>query len=491
MKRIIIALVLLCLFALPLKAEILPGQFVSWSDFSHITCVAIAQDFAYFGTTEGILRYNRFEHAWYPPITPSDGLPDAYVNRMAVSPDGLVIYVDLTNGVYSYDLDLKRWSPEVDFPDQYYLSSQPPKSMPRFFMPFGFTMYPEGYITDNYLRDFKITAYQDDQFSTIFVGTWGLGPALVDNRDYQTTIVPYGLLQKRTDALYLDGDSLWLAGNEGLRSAADFESRLGVTLFEKSKQNFTWLEPRYISGFDSEIIYDITGDQKRIYFAGQLGVTILTRKDGSYLTLNHGDGLPNNEATALAVRNDSLWIGTTNGLALYTPSVDTITVINRKMFENLFITDLLLVGNKLIIGSNHGAFYIDLDSKEVGRLKDPQDDLGGEIRSLSVHNNELLISTDYGVTSINLLTERAKALPYVNGPPGAYAAVATDKLYLVSTNDGLMIITKDGYRRHLLTEDDGLLSTTISVFLLDERYLWIGSEEGLTRFDINNPRRID
>ncbi|MCK5124728.1 MAG: hypothetical protein KAR42_00585 [candidate division Zixibacteria bacterium] len=473
------------------EAEILPGQFVSWSDFTHITGIAISHDYAYFGTTEGIIRYHRFENKWYPPITISDGLPQSYIERIAISSDGAYLYVDSNGDIISYDVDLDHWTYETDFPLEFYHDTRPQIPIQRYYMSFGYTMYPNGFISDNSLRDYRISALYDDGFNTIYVGTWGMGPVFVDNRDYEGTLNAFGLIQKRTDAIYIDGDSVWLAGNEGQWGSADYQTRFGITLFEQSKPKFSWYEPRYMSGFDSEVIYDITGDDKHIFFAGLHGVSVFSRKKETYFTLTHGSGLPNMESTALAVRNDSLWIGTAEGLALYSPSANILVSVGKKILGDLFITDLQMTRDKLLIGTTKGAYYIDFKTKLIGSLKDPHGDLTGLIRHISHYENEVLFSTDYGVTTINLLTERSSTLPYVNGPPGAFAAAANDKIYAVAVSDGLMLINKENGKRNLLTEDDGLLSLKISTLVSDGKYLWIGSDEGLTRFDWSHPDRID
>lgn len=487
-KSIVVLLVVLSSFA---SAEIIPDQMISWSDFSFVSSIAIGRDFVFIGTTEGILRYQRFEHKWYPPITKSDGLPDNNIYRMAVSTDDIVLYVETALGTYKYDFNFERWYSEPDFPDELYVPSSPPAQLPRLYMPFEYTMSPQGFISDKSLRDYKITAYRDDDFNTIFVGTWGLGTVLVDNRDFEATVEHRGLVQKRVDAIYREGDSLWIGGNEGYFSTADYQLRFGVTCINTMTNTFHWLEPRYINGFDSEIIYDITGDEKHIYFAGQVGVTVLTRKDNTFFTLNRGNGLPENETTALAVRNDSLWIGTSRGLALYRPSARTVNIVGRRLLADLFVTDLHIAGDKLIIGTSDGAYFIDLTSKMTGRLKDPEGDLGSEIRSISQYGDELLISTGYGLTSINLLTEKARPIPHMSGPGGTYAAAANDRFYVGITGQGLQIVTRGENRRHLLTEDDGLLSIDINALLSDGTYLWIGSGEGLTRFDWFHPDRVD
>lgn len=489
--KIYLLVIALLILSVSVSAEIIPGQFVTWSDFSFVSSIAIGRDFVFFATTDGILRYQRFEHKWYPPITVSDGLPDNTISRMAASPDDIELYIETSLGIYRYDFAFEQWYSESEIPPEYYVSSNLPNPLPRFYMPFEYTMSTNGYISDKSLRDFKITAYLDDNFNTVFVGTWGLGPVFVDNRDFEATIKRYGLVQKRVDAIYRDGDSIWVAGNEGLYATPDYQLRYGVTCFNTATGEFEWFEPRYISGFDSEIIYAIAGDGQYIYFAGQNGVSILTRKDKSFFTINRADGLPDNETTALAIRNDSLWVGTSRGLALYRSSTQTVNIVGRKLFGDLFITDLHIANDKLIIGSTKGAYFIDFNSKLTGRLKDPENDLSGEIRDISQYGSEVLISTQYGLTSINLLTEKAQLVPHMSGPGGVYAAAANDKFYIGITTQGLQIVTRSDNRRHVLTEDDGLPSIDINALLPDGDYLWIGSSEGVTRFDWFNPKRVD
>ena len=278
-------LTLILLLGGSVSAEIIPGQAVSWTDFSHITCLAISANFAYFGTTEGILRYHRYENQWYDPITISDGLPGGLIHRIAVPIDDAWITVETDEGIYIYETALERWFLETDFPYEYYQDSRPQLPLPIMFMPFGFTMDPEGFISDDRFRDWQITALLDDQYSTIFIGSWGLGPFKSDNTDLQAEMIPYGLLQKRTDAIYMDGDSIWLAGNAGEIPIEYRNARFGATLFDRANLSFEYLEPRFIHGFDSEVIYDIDGDDKNIYFAGRQGLTVMLRRENRFFIL--------------------------------------------------------------------------------------------------------------------------------------------------------------------------------------------------------------
>jgi ligand-binding sensor domain-containing protein len=266
--------------------------------------------------------------------------------------------------------------------------------------------------------------------------------------------------------------------------------RYGVTLFNRADQSFTYFEPRFIDGFDSQAIYDIKGDEKNIYFAGEQGLTILDRGSQQFTTISVNDGLPDIDATAIAVAPDSIWVGTANGLALFLPSVDTIRVVGSRVLGGRFITDLEIADGRLIIGTDGGAFYIDLVRQKIGRLRDPDGSLGSSIRHIAVNGNEVLISSELGVTLIDVKTQKASAVPRTAVVGGVYAAAANDRFIAAATEDGLMMIERDTGKQRLFTVDDGLLSINISALIPDGEYLWIGSEEGLTRFSWLDPRRI-
>jgi len=476
---------------LPAQAEIIPGQFVSWTDFSYITTIAIGNDFVYFGTTEGILRYHRYDRIFYDPITVSDGLPGRYIRRLSVTFDDQQLTAETDVGVYYYSNGLETWYLETSFPEERYRDASPKLPLPRLEVPFGYYMYPEGYIEDGYFRKYQITAWLMDNFNAIFAGTWGMGGAHIDDRTYVTEFLPYGLIQKITDAIYIDGDSIWAGGNPGDIIAANRSRRYGVSLYDRSRETFTYYEPRYIDGFNSETIYDIAGDSGNVYFAGRLGLTILTRKNGQFFTIDDRDGLPDRETTALSVAPDTVWIGTAHGLALYTPSVDTMVVVGRSLLGGRFITDLETAGDRLIIGTDRGAFYIDRRRRKIGRLRDPDGDLGGLIRHIGVDDEEVVISSDYGLTLVDIGTGKASKVPYINAAGGSYAAAINDTYIIAAVDNGLMLIERATQKRRLLDERDGLLSVRINTIVPEGDYLWIGSEEGLTRFQWNHPDRTD
>ncbi|MCP4566235.1 MAG: hypothetical protein GY841_01505 [FCB group bacterium] len=487
----VVGLVLLTFGAFA-SGEIIPGQAVSWTDFSHITCLAVSSELAYFGTTEGILRYHRYENRWYDPITISDGLPGHQIRRIAVPFDDAWIAVETEEGVYTYESALERWFLDTEFPDEFYQDSRPRPPLPNMFMPFGFNFDPQGFISDDRFREWQVTAILDDQYSTLFIGSWGLGPLKSDNNDLEAKMISYGLLQKRTDAIYMDGDSIWLAGNAG-ETVVDYpNARFGVTLYDRTDLHFEYFEPRFLHGFDSEVIYDIDGNDKNIYFAGRHGLTIKPRREDRFFTLRKGDGLPDNQATALAAHGDTVWVGTARGLALYNSAKDSLWTVGSNILGDKFITTLKNVGEILFIGTSKGAYYINYLNSEIGRLKDPEGILGSEIRDINLDDQNILyVASSWGLSSIDLKSETAEPVPYIDEPGGVYAAAANHKYIAAAVEDGLVLIERKSGRVRKFSEDDGLLSIKINAIIVEGDYLWLGSEEGLTRFMWVNPERVD
>jgi len=54
-----------------------------------------------------------------------------------------------------------------------------------------------------------------------------------------------------------------------------------------------------------------------------------------------------------------------------------------------------------------------------------------------------------------------------------------------------MLIERKTGRKRVFDERDGLLSIKITTIVPEGDYLWLGSDQGLTRFKWVNPDRVD
>ena len=60
-----------------------PGDWISYPMTLYVTSIALGQQYTYFGTTGGIIRYDFYRNRWEPPYTWSDGLEDDHIRVVA------------------------------------------------------------------------------------------------------------------------------------------------------------------------------------------------------------------------------------------------------------------------------------------------------------------------------------------------------------------------------------------------------------------------
>ena len=63
------------------------GDWVNYTNFRYVTSAAMDQTTVYFGTTGGIIRFDKFSKEWLDPLTVTDGIPDSRIDNIAYDPD--------------------------------------------------------------------------------------------------------------------------------------------------------------------------------------------------------------------------------------------------------------------------------------------------------------------------------------------------------------------------------------------------------------------
>ncbi len=98
------------------------------------------------------------------------------------------------------------------------------------------------------------------------------------------------------------------------------------------------------------------------------------------------------------------------------------------------------------------------------------------------------LATADNLVSINLKTADVASFPEVNGYGGARAVAVKDNIVAVGTPDGLLLIYQGNKQHHYMyTVNDGLASNNVKDLVFDGDYIWVGTDEGLTRFWYKNP----
>jgi len=195
-------------------------------------------------------------------------------------------------------------------------------------------------------------------------------------------------------------------------------------------------------GFTSDIIMDIEEDpmSKTKYFATYGAGVVIRHATGVLDTLDNADNLTNRTVWCLQKKGDSLWIGTSSGLFIYSNQVVRPFKGNDDLpfarISNLYVDE----DENLWAATRNGIAMIQGDSTVIP----------DHLASISIRD--------------------AKSMLQINGS------------YYVTTNNGLVIFDDSSYER--LSEETGFPQNQLTCVASDkDSVLWIGSEEGMVQFD--------
>ncbi|UCD16325.1 MAG: hypothetical protein JSV44_07605 [Candidatus Zixiibacteriota bacterium] len=456
---------------------------VNYSDFSYVRSIAVGFEYAYFGTTEGIVRYNINTKKWDEPMTGIGGLEGTDIYEIQVSTDDEYLWVRTDFGIYEYSHTVDYWV-QVDQIPPVNSQSRHLAPDPIFFAPIGYNYMSTGVLVDFDGRRFSLTDIVDDGWGNLWIGIWGLGAARADNSNYRIELLPYGLLQQDISSIHLDSGMLWMSGN-----LAD-AYRPGMTVFNWRENQFDYVNVGASEVFITERINDIYANGWDVFVATDHGIMVVdkrTREIGD--RLNRRSGLPDDRVLSVAARGDTLFAGTDYGLGLLKRFPDSVEISVQSFLPSLSIFCIEMTTDAVWIGTSRGVFRLHFGSGKLGRLTAPEVSPTGNVHDIELSGQKMWVATEDNLVSIDMETAAIEQYPEVNGYGRINAIAVADTLIAVGTGDGLMLLyTGIKPRHYFYTANDGLISNQINDLVFDGEYLWIATDHGLTRFWYKNPR---
>jgi len=481
---------LMFLVAPDMPAATSEAKTVTYADFTRVNSITTSMTHVYFATTEGIICYNRAEGRWEDPLTGAEGVDNRDIRRIWVDTFNEKLYIQTSTGPYEYDLLFEEWFPVTEIPrlNTNYTHVKPP---PVMYAPPGFNYDPRGFLTDKHGRDFYMNDIVDDRSGNLWIGTWGYGVAVAGSASNFVEFLIHGLIQNRVNAIYYDqytDGALWVGGS----TQGSF--RTGLSAFDVNANRFWHIE----SGIGEELpdidINCIEGDDRYVYLGSDAGLFFINR-DGRQVarSIDYRSGLPDDNVQSLKSIGDSLFVGTTGGLALLTSNADSITLIRPGQFLNSIIYDFETTDSSIWIASSTGAFQLHFRTGRLQRFQDPNAIIFNRAYRIERFGSDVWLASDAGIVRVNLASGRTSAYSSMSGAYGGRALAVSDQIAATATNRGLMVyfLDEDEPFEREFTVEDGLPSNNILALLVDGDYLWIGSDLGLTRFLWNDPDRID
>jgi ligand-binding sensor domain-containing protein len=531
-----------------------PGDWVSYGVSRYISAVSVGPQFAYFGSSEGILRYDVFRNHWEAPYTTSDGLADNQIFAVAYDAATGFLWCSTRAGASKMHPSSRRWTnfskgsigisssdeiisigagrqaiffetrsrrlfkadnlgsvitpaSELDLDADVAWSgprARRPKLLPHFFAPAGYLFDPSGVFQDIRLRRAEVTSFVRDNWDSFWLGTWGLGAWRANVHVQRAELLSFGLAQRRVDALAFDDRGLWIGGrNDLLENSFEAETR-GITYWRNPSTDATgtndwrYYEARFNLDMSSDEVNRFTVAGGKIYCATEQGINIYDPKKDRWRRIVSTDGLLSERVNDVLVDDGSLWAATALGLnriALATIGKDSldITAILPDELLHVPIYDLERTENLLWLGTARGPFIYDMDKAGGGFLSDnlgPRDE-----RTLRISHADSLIwfGTIYGVEAFDMKNKAWLPGPARQRFPNASinALLAQPEAIWVGTDAGVFKYNRKNREWRQFTTDDGLIDNRVNAIAVQDDWIWFGTPSGLTAFYWNDPHRID
>jgi len=484
------------------------GDWVVYGNFRFVTSVAMDQNTVYFGTTTGVIRYDRYAKSWLYPLTVADGIPHERVDNIAFDPATGRIWVTTPGGTAYYQPTFRQWYSGGEFPVDLARNDFDPDNFPILTTEWGYS-YQNGIVRDLNMREFPITGGVKDDYDLMYVGTWGMGPAIINTRYGDLNTLSFGPYSSELSTILEVGKELWMG-----------DTRLsigGLSVYNRAGGKWRWFLPQYTNGLiSSDLTSGISASDKSgaIWLGTDYGLIRYQPENNEFTAFADFSSLPSVSILSVAVDNLGVFVGTDNGLG-FIPDIREPENKKRSKFSDsggdndstalsipfpvkslngYRINSLEVIGNYIYLGTNYGVMRRLLaDNSQFEYVNTPDKMLSVEINDIVRDSDSLLFVTPRDIQIVSLATEESSTLTdHRYFDQWRLRRVVADSANIWAATDiGLWKYRRaDGYSR-LFTVNDGMISDDIRGLVLDGDYIWLATPRGLIRFYWNNPARID
>lgn len=438
------------------------------SDFSEVEAVAASSWYVYAATTHGLLIYDRVSRGFRSPVTAIDGYPPGRVRRAIADPSANAVWLDLGPGLgyVRYDVDGRTWTPGVPsfnagtLTVEAALAEAPMVDAMR-----------AAILTDRRLRtrQFTAAAATPDR-PEIFFGTNGLGLVRVNKQTGEWEVLAYGLLAPGVGAVAPVPSGVWAATT----AAAGRAQRRGLSWVARDLSATNSTEGgRAALGFSFLYARRLLADGDHLWIASEQGVL---RVDSTGFESRLWD-LP--DATCLARSPRGTWVGTTRGLSLITADEQVLDVGP----SGLPITSLLAAGDTLWVGTSAGLAHVlpgATDMTTPAELAD-RASLRVTVFALADLRDTLVMATGRELFWRDPATRvwTGMPLPPALGVPTALAAGSEGALWIGGTRGLAQAELRSGLMHvHSVPFE---IPAAVRDLAADRDYVWAATDSGLVR----------
>lgn len=227
-------------------------------------------------------------------------------------------------------------------------------------------------------------------------------------------------------------------------------------------------------------VWNTAKNNDQLFFGSLFGLYIF--KDKSWSVLKSQDGLPGDKITGLKSHNESVYIGTTEGVSIFEDG--QLKQLINDSSQIMSARDFAFHKNSIYVGARSGLYEV-----KDGKINSFRDFQGG-VNSIVIDENEVIwVGTESG-----LFTNRSGEFELF--PLDSYTSadyinflMTADHSIFIGTNNGLFEYDINRQTKYHYGINSGLvdLETNLnSAFIDTNNNLWFGTVAGLMKMILDN-----
>lgn len=478
---------------------------------AQIDWMEVTNDSAWFATDGGVLAYYKESDTWRH-YTTKDGLAANKTTTLMV--DGNDVWVVLRdNRICRYRRDTDEWEThQVVFkeisPDMESYRTRLAADRRYVWVPAqreGVARYDKQ--NETWKRYTSADGLQADTIGFVVVdnndvwayGGWGEGLNKYDANTDGWIIIDSskGLVADQIREVISGVDYMWVLYNQSWWEGDDTVPASGF-----HRANHTWQVFRGHPESVGNNFRDVQETTEFVWFGSEEhGISRYDKASSSWTVFTEEDGLLNNRINYPTLRADSnfLWMGSRSGLSRYDMRKDSWTVYTGRRALPAEVVHAVAIDSRYVYcGTERGARRYDKQNDfwlEERIVEEPVNDLVAD-------DKYLWIATSRGVTRFDKSAHWADLHEAENGLADTFVKVAdvVGRTLWVGTDNGVSRYNTlsddpnawETFRRAddvdtmLLSQEyaNSLIDNRVTGIAVGDRYVWVGTERGISRYDM-------
>ena len=461
----------------------------------------------WFATSDGVSQYSTASGQW-KTFKKKDGLTSDMIQSIAV--DGNYVWFGTDRGLNRYDKRIDSWAlrskkdglstntvKTIAVEEEYvWVGTQPDKerggddwgSGPREKGKPGAGVNRYHRSTDSWNTYSKSDGLADDKLTTIAVGdeevwfgTRGEGVSLYSKTD-QTFVKSYTrtdvLSSNKIESIAVDGSQIWLG-----------TANAGAQRYLKTVN--TWVRYTTDDGLASNHVTWIAVHGNEVWFGTyESGLSKYDKVSNQWTTYVKADSLADNDLKVVkADRKGNIWVGTALGLSVYDPkSKEWINYQRKDGLVTDYIMDVEIEDGSVWIGTDRGVGAMDEKTRKW-QFYGHRDGLSsGFVTSLAFAGEDMWAGTQGGLFRSRVAEREERKWISVDGAFGLSGQLITDlafdgkdRVLWIGTEDGIWRYEPASGKAIHYGTDDGLTSNCVNaISITDDGFVYAGTQKGLS-----------